>query len=77
MINFVCEGLEALTMKDKAFRIVIKLTGDLTARVKATRPLFVNNRGPNRKVTPSKPKGQANHGKRFENLDLQASGGPR
>ena len=76
MINSVCKGLEASTMKDKAFRIVIKLTGDLTARVKVTRSLFVNNRGPNRKVTPLKLKGQANNGKRFENLELQASGRP-
>ena len=76
MINSVCKGLEASTMKVKAFRIVIKLTGDLTARVKVTRPLFVNKRGPKRKVTPSEPKGQANNGKRFENLELQASGRP-
>ena len=77
MINFVCEGSKASTIKVKAFRIVIKLTGDLTMRVKVTRPLIVNNRGPNRKVTPSKPKGQANHYKRFENLGNQTSGGPR
>ncbi|KAJ0614471.1 hypothetical protein HanIR_Chr02g0062811 [Helianthus annuus] len=77
MMKFVCEGLKASTIKVKAFRIVIKLTGDLTMRVIVTRPLFVNYQGPNRKVTPSKPKGQAHHGKRFENPDLQASGGPR
>ena len=77
MIKFVCEGLKASTIKVKAFRIVIKLTEGLTARVKVTRPLFVNNRGPNRKVTPSKPKGQVNDYKRFENLGNQTSGGPR
>ena len=77
MIKFVCEGLKASTIKVKAFRIVIKLTEGLTARAKVTRPLFVNNRGPNRKVTPLKLKGQANNGKRFENLEIQASGGPR
>ncbi|KAJ0614229.1 hypothetical protein HanIR_Chr02g0060061 [Helianthus annuus] len=76
MINFVCEGLEASTMKVKAFRIVIKLTGYLTARVKVTMPLFVNKRGPKRKVTPSEPKGQGNNGKRFENLENQVSGDP-
>ena len=70
MINLVCEGSKASTIKVKAFRIVIKLTRDLTARVKVTRPLFVNNRAPNRKVTPSKPKGQVNHYKRFENLGI-------
>ncbi|KAJ0726339.1 hypothetical protein HanPI659440_Chr12g0469171 [Helianthus annuus] len=75
MIKFVREGLKASTMKVKAFRIVIKLTGDLTMRVKDTRPLIVINRGPNRKVTPSNPKGQVinykdsvNHYKRFKNL---------
>ena len=76
MIKFVGEGLKASTIKVKAFRIVIKLTEDLTVRVKGTRPLVVNNRGPNRKVTPSKPKGQVNDYKRFENLGNQASGGP-
>ncbi len=65
MIKFVCEGLKASTMKVKAFRIVIKLTGDLTMRVNNMRPLVVNNQGPNRKVTPSKPKGQAINYQRF------------
>ncbi|KAJ0846566.1 hypothetical protein HanRHA438_Chr15g0726311 [Helianthus annuus] len=52
-------------MKVKAFRIINKLTGDLTMRVNNSRPLVVNNRGPNRKVTPSKPKGQVNNYERF------------
>ena len=50
MITSVCKGLEASTMKVKAFRIVIKLTGDLTMRVKVARPLIVNKRGQNAKL---------------------------
>ena len=65
MIKFVREGLKASTMKVKAFRITNKITGDLTMRVNNTRPLVVNNRGPNRKVTPSNPKGQVNNYERF------------
>ena len=65
MIKFVCEGLKESTIKVKAFRIVIKLTGDLTTRVINTRSLVVINQGPNRKVTPSNPKGQVNNYERF------------
>ena len=65
MIKFVREGLKASTMKVKAFRIINKLTGDLTVRVNGTRPLIVINRGPYRKVTPSNPKGQVNNYQRF------------
>ena len=65
MIKFVREGLKASTMKVKAFRIIIKLTGGLIVRVKGTRPLIVINRGPNRKVTPSNPKGQVINYQRF------------
>ena len=65
MIKFVCEGLKASTVKVKAFQIINKLTGDLTTRVNNTRSLVVINRGPNRKVTPSNPKGQVNHYERF------------
>ena len=65
MIKFVCEGLKASTMKVEAFRIINKITGDLTVWVNNTRPLVVNNRGPNRKVTPSNPKGQVINYQRF------------
>ena len=66
MIKFVREGLKASTMKVKAFRIINKITGDLTMRVNNTRPLVVNNQGPNRKVTPSNPKGQVINYQRFD-----------